>query len=101
MDASIHHRRANIRSWTHWAAEQLVSLILQSDVITPLQKKRVQPGDVIKRATVKPQMVENDKKNQKTWWKYGSSSLPQFLVAFNVSIAHTQTIPQLLHLSQA
>ncbi len=34
-------------------------LILQSGAIKPLQKKKMQGDDVIKRAPVKPQMVEN------------------------------------------
>ncbi len=40
--------------------EQLVALILKSCAIKPLQKKRVQQDDVLKRAPVKPQTMETD-----------------------------------------
>lgn len=54
MCISIHYNDVNIRSWVH-QDKQVVALILPFSAIKPLQKKRVQQNDVIKRAPVKAQ----------------------------------------------
>lgn len=48
----------NIRSWLP-QDKQLVALILQSDAIKSLQKKRVQQDGILKREAIKPQTVAN------------------------------------------
>lgn len=49
MHVSIHYSCRNILRWTRWAAEQLAALILQLDAFNPLQRKRAQQDDVIKK----------------------------------------------------
>lgn len=53
-----------------------VAPILQSGAIRPLQeKKETQPRDVIKRALVKPQAVENTVENMMEMWHLRNDSL--------------------------
>lgn len=59
VHTSIRYCLVNITSRAHWEQERLM-LILQSGASRPLEKKRLQRDDVIKRAPVKPQTNGNN-----------------------------------------
>lgn len=74
----IHYCYVNIRSRACWT-KQLVALILQSCAFKPLQKKRAQQEDIVKR------LMEN---NEEKWWKYGI--YVYFLYEFQFTLRSTQ-----------
>lgn len=69
INARFHYFYANILNRMHYD-KKCVELILQFNAIKPFQKKGAQREDIITRAPVKPQTMENLVENMMEIWHF-------------------------------